>query len=163
MGVSCLVASEDVAIKIRLFSKHICTLVPKILFPHMPLWPGQGWPYISLDTLCHVVSHAESLHVSFGKLLFISTWNTTEFITVIFLRIQIFWGVKLCGWAGNSGILRVCNALILWSCSSRRLILRMTALWSFRTAGQVAQWHSVVYQKTFILTCFGIKNQPDTV
>jgi len=42
MGVSCLVTSEDVTIKINLFSHHICILVPMILFPHMPLWPAQG-------------------------------------------------------------------------------------------------------------------------
>ena len=42
MGVSCLVASEDVAFKIKLFSHHICILVPMILFPYLPLWPVQG-------------------------------------------------------------------------------------------------------------------------
>jgi hypothetical protein len=42
IGVSCLVASEDVAIKINLPSHHICILVPLILFPPMPLWPVQG-------------------------------------------------------------------------------------------------------------------------
>jgi hypothetical protein len=31
---------------------------------------------------------------------------------VIFLRIQVFWGVMLYEWAGNSGILRVCSAFI---------------------------------------------------
>ena len=39
MGVSCLVASEDVAIKIKVFSHHICIRVPMILFPHIRLWP----------------------------------------------------------------------------------------------------------------------------
>jgi len=42
MGVSRLVASEDVAIKIKVFSHHICILVPMILFPLMSLWPVQG-------------------------------------------------------------------------------------------------------------------------
>lgn len=42
MGISHLVASEDAAIKIKVFSHCICILVLMILFPHMPLWPAQG-------------------------------------------------------------------------------------------------------------------------
>jgi hypothetical protein len=42
MGVSRLVASEDVAIKMKVFSHHSCILVLMILFHHMPLWPVQG-------------------------------------------------------------------------------------------------------------------------
>ena len=46
MGVSHLVASEDAAIKIRLFSQ--CTSIPvqMIPFPHIPFWPSQGSPYV---------------------------------------------------------------------------------------------------------------------
>jgi len=41
---------------------------------------------------------------------------------VIFMRIQVFWGVMLCEWAGNSGILRVCSAFIFMVKQFKKLV-----------------------------------------
>jgi hypothetical protein len=43
-------------------------------------------------------------------------------MTVLFLRIQVFWGVMLCEWAGNSGILMVCSAFIFMGKQFKKLV-----------------------------------------
>ena len=64
LGVSCLVASEDVAFKIKLFSHHICILVLMIVSPF-------AFMACAGMTLClhltHVAPHAELLLVSFAN------------------------------------------------------------------------------------------------
>jgi len=41
---------------------------------------------------------------------------------MIFMRIQVLWGVMLCEWAGNSGILRVCSTFIFMVKQFKKLV-----------------------------------------